>query len=537
MYRLLIIDDEPFIADSLFSLFDNLESMELEVYKAYSARQALHILQKHRVDIVLSDISMPNIDGLELQQILSDKWPAAKVIFLTAYNDFNFAQQAIRHNVVDYILKTEPEQTIIQSIEKTIHLLEEESMNKELLENFKSEKNKYLPLIQKEFIQDLLNGLHMNETNLNQQFKELHLPFSAYSKVIILLLREDNVNSHLPYYIKKENLLKIQKIVHRFIHKKLACYSFQSNSRYQTYIIQHAHDDDYTYLYETLDVIQKSIYNTLNIKISFFLGTDYVSWDQIYAYHQEFMSCFVHEFGAAKYCIVTDKNGMKQPDTLHKNLLKKHREINQRMSMYILDQNQEAFNPLYQQLKSDIIGNMDLPYPIYIQFLHDFSNMLITHLNQYQLYHKSDYNMYIKKLVNLTKMGSLEDIFLTFDEVIEVIFKGFSNNQDDQSDKTIALVNDYIINHLDGDTSLSTISHVLNYNASYLSRLYKTHTGQKLSEYIADLKLNKAKELLRNHQIKINKITKAIGFETPSYFTRFFKNKTGLTPQAYRDKW
>src|SRR5690606_14704865 len=107
MYRLLIVDDEEIIVNGLYEIFRNIKDLDLDVYKAYSGEEAIEWLNRTRVDIVLTDIRMPGIDGLELLEIIHRSWPQCRVIFLTGYDEFEYVYKAIQHKAVNYILKIE----------------------------------------------------------------------------------------------------------------------------------------------------------------------------------------------------------------------------------------------------------------------------------------------------------------------------------------------------------------------------------------------------------------------------------------------
>lgn len=120
MYRLLIVDDLPIIVDGLLELFEQTAHLELDVMKAYSGEEALEVLQNHRIDIVISDIKMPGLEGIELLREIKSQWPSCKVIFLTGYNEFHYARSAITYGGFEYILKVESDEKIIESVERAI---------------------------------------------------------------------------------------------------------------------------------------------------------------------------------------------------------------------------------------------------------------------------------------------------------------------------------------------------------------------------------------------------------------------------------
>ena len=107
MYRILVIDDEPIIADGLYELFAQDETFALEVHKVYSAPDALKLLDRLRIDIVLSDIKMPGMNGLELLTQIHRRWPFCHVIFLSGYSDFEYVQKAMQLGADSYILKSQ----------------------------------------------------------------------------------------------------------------------------------------------------------------------------------------------------------------------------------------------------------------------------------------------------------------------------------------------------------------------------------------------------------------------------------------------
>ena len=97
MQRMLIVDDEPVILDGLYAFFQKANLQDMEIMKAYSAYEAIDWLNSVKVDIVLSDICMPGMDGMQLIEQIMDRWPRCKVLLLTGHNEFDYAHQAIRN--------------------------------------------------------------------------------------------------------------------------------------------------------------------------------------------------------------------------------------------------------------------------------------------------------------------------------------------------------------------------------------------------------------------------------------------------------
>lgn len=126
MYRILVVDDEAFITDSLAFLLENQNMAELEVARAYSAAEALSLLNHSAFQIVISDIEMPGKSGLDLLREIHAKWPSCKVVFLSGHDDFQYAHQAMRYNAVRYVLKNEGDDVLLEAVAECIRRIDRE---------------------------------------------------------------------------------------------------------------------------------------------------------------------------------------------------------------------------------------------------------------------------------------------------------------------------------------------------------------------------------------------------------------------------
>ena len=130
MYRVLVVDDEPMSLRGVSRLIG--DSGDFEVLMAESGQEALSKMERYRVDILVSDIEMPGISGLELLTKVKKRWPFAKVIMLTAYDDFTYIQTSMRQGADAYVLKSDGDAAIISALQKCA-----DEIDKETIENGK----------------------------------------------------------------------------------------------------------------------------------------------------------------------------------------------------------------------------------------------------------------------------------------------------------------------------------------------------------------------------------------------------------------
>ena len=172
LYRILVVDDEELITDSLAGMLAEAPQYELDVYKAYSGSEALELLNEQQFDIVVSDICMPGISGIGLAQKIREKWPLCHVIFQTGYDDFQYAQQAIRQRVTHYILKSEGDEVLLAAIGECIRRLEEDARKQADLIRVQEENRVYKAMIRRKQIQNLFRFGQEKEENFSIDLKK-----------------------------------------------------------------------------------------------------------------------------------------------------------------------------------------------------------------------------------------------------------------------------------------------------------------------------------------------------------------------------
>ncbi|HHX22170.1 MAG TPA: response regulator, partial [Clostridiales bacterium] len=184
MRRLLIIDDEPIIADGLFSHVQEQSLADLEVYRAYSASQALSLLRMWRMDVVISDIQMPGMNGLELAEYILRAWPRCQIIFLTGYDNFDYLYRAQKLGTIQYLLKNEGYPVIMSALHKALSQLSQQERNQQLIARAQQQEQMLLPLLRRELLLDLLRG--ETPSSIQQRLESLSIPMQTDAPVLLL---------------------------------------------------------------------------------------------------------------------------------------------------------------------------------------------------------------------------------------------------------------------------------------------------------------------------------------------------------------
>jgi two-component system response regulator YesN len=219
MYRLLIVDDEPVIVNGLVQLFQGNKDFELDICKAYSSGEALEIAKKTKLDILISDIRMPQKNGLQLVDEMVYYWPSCRVIFLTGYSEFNYVYEALKKNVENYILKTEGIEPIFQAVKEVIGKLEEEKRHR--LQQEKAQRHIQIaePYLKKELMEAMLSGVPLPSLLTESIYTEVDFTIAAQRPSFFLVGQVDRLevqnlkvlesvqrifDNHLPASIARE---------------------------------------------------------------------------------------------------------------------------------------------------------------------------------------------------------------------------------------------------------------------------------------------------------------------------------------------
>ncbi|HHY81430.1 MAG TPA: response regulator [Clostridiales bacterium] len=420
MYRLLIVDDEPDIVEGLLIYLKNAEDLELDIYTAYSGYEALSILSSSKIDILLTDILMPGMTGLELLEKVHASWPYCRVIFLTGHDEFEYVYKAIRYDVVSYILKTEGFEKVGEAVAKAAAQIENSLKISELAQKAEEYLRIALPFMQKEYMTDLIKGDGWSMENRRQQFDELKIPLDCNKPVFLLLGRIHDFDSNMMLHDKSKLQITLQNIMKQCFSQELKIFFTSTERHTYLWIIQPPcyEGNIANQLKGSAEAIQNICMDQLKAYISFIVDSDMVTWEDLP--------------GRYEYL----KNSLytcMEPGT---NVLL--------ISQVPVKPNQAAGSP------------------------------------------------------------------------IETVIA-------------------YINSHIDEDISLAKLADLVYFNPSYLSRLFKQTTGINLLTYINKIRLEKAKKLLRETNMKIHEISSSVGYVSPSYFTQFFRKNVNMNPQEYRD--
>lgn len=533
MYRLLIVDDEELITDGLYDVFSRLMPDDLDVYKAYSGKEALEWMTRTRIDIILTDISMPGLSGLELIEEVQELWPHCKVVFLTGYDNFDYIYQAIQMNNVKYLLKTEGYDKVIDTVKEIVNELDNAPGESKLFQLSEEEKYAYELMAQSDFMRHVLQKsktVCSDLEGLTKEFEHLNIPLDSEEDVYLVMGSLDypkektyTERSHILYYIRSKwdrhfsNQIKSISIVDRYGGLVWFVQADQGK--------QPRPDRLADFFEGALELIQEDCLKTLNLTVQFTISNGLTNWQSLsnkYVYLRQLQQL---KLDTNYPSIIKEKNHDKDQSIEGLNPTPKMDILTAHLSANRKDEFFAEFADLTDSLEQASYHQVTETY---------FSIALVLYVNISQ---KNLQNRIpnFDKLLKIDRHESFRSSLKYLEQVANQLFELKQTNDQDRASKVIDRVSQYIQHHLHEDLSLVRLAEIHYFNPSYLSHLFKQEKGINLSEYIDRYRIRQAKKYLKDPDLKVRDVSERVGYHSAHSFTRFFKKMTGSTPKEYRE--
>ncbi|MGQ8872317.1 response regulator transcription factor [Paenibacillus sp. TSA_86.1] len=536
MYRLLIVDDEEIITDSLYETFARHMPDRLDVCKAYSATEALSWMRRSRIDIVLTDIRMPGISGLELTEEIQRRWPQCRVIFLTGHSDFEYAYQAFQMNNVRYLLKTEGYDKVMHMVEQVMEEIRESHDMHNFLKQQREITSRLTAFRQDEYIRKLLQegASAALSVQLQAELLEREIHLKANSPVYLVLGRLNKLHD-LAEPEQECTQASIRIIGTSLMGEYTECASATDHYGDAVWLLQpkdeqgDADQHFARYMEGTLELVQESCLASLGVSIAFTLSGRGCEWLQIPQQYERLRLLQWMKVGDGMSMVLTDNYEEPQVGT-PKEVLRISSRV-EAMSGFLETGRFQSFYDVFEELVGELL-QQDMTMERAMETYYHLALTFYASFNRWGLKQKTPDQ---RSLLHLNHFSSMKDavqyLYLAADELVH--FK--RSNEEQRANLVVQSLCNYIKGNLEKDLTLVRLAELHHFNPSYLSRFFKQEMGINLSEFIDDSRIRKAKELLMNHELMVREVALQVGYESAHSFTRLFKKQMGMTPQEYRE--
>ncbi len=532
MYKVLLVDDEALTREAIS---ENIRWGELGfelIGSCENGREAMEQIAQNPPDLLLTDIYMPYVDGIGLARYVYENYPDIRTVIISGYDEFEYAKQAVRYQVIEYILKPVTPMELTEVLKRAREKLDEERARSRAWKKLRGAYIQNRPLLQGRFLNSLLRGnVHFEGLREKMEELDLSLPGPFYNTAIV---EGDDLTPFLNQYsdVKDElALFAICNISQEIILKKRLGIVFQSIDERTVIILSGA--DRRGLEKETgkaLEEIHETIRRLLLVETTIGVGhivPDICRLSQSFENAEAAMELKFFQGGNQIICAGPEPDGRKGAFSIDVSAWASRILLNIKIgSVPEIEKDVRGFA---QEIREACVSrNRSI---LYVQ------NLLLTVVNKANLTEDKE-NLIVeeeKELMNrfyaydhLTDMAN--DVIAVFCRLSVLL----GEQRDSYGKKQALQALEYIDqNYRNSDVNLNSVCSYLSMSTSYFSTLFKSYTGETFIEALTKKRLEKAKELLENTSMKAYEVASEVGYADPHYFSIAFKKAVGKPPTEY----
>ncbi len=505
MLRILLVDDEKTEREGIRFLIDKF-ALPLKVAEASNGKKALEYLKGHPVDILLTDVKMPYMDGLELARAANEYNSSLVIIIFSAYGEFEYAKQACEVNAVNYLLKPIEVEEFYSVMGKVIAICKEKKQWEE--------KKESLLVADKSLLLFKLMSPKASCGEIGKNLEAYGIHLQNKYMVVICIETEGNYFEHS--YDEFVNILeKAVPMGYEYINQ----YPNMANI-----LLYDGKCPDHGEIERTAEKIYQAMTRREDGRVSMIVGRHCYGWkdfgknmQEIERLREDTFSCFSGIIYAGKVHRGKEER-LTRTEKMKQKILKSISErdlpaVREHMAAYLSClKDEKSSSAMYAKYTF-----LDIAKALY---------------EEYGIYNKG---ILFETTDEIMECSGLDEVEEAFYRVME---KAGSMQQEDTADvsQTVAEIIRMVKNEYMEDLSLEGIAGKVCLTPAYVSYIFKQETGVSLIKYLTDYRMQQAKILLEQGKMKIVDVGKACGYPNQSYFNRLFKNHFGVTPKQYREQ-
>lgn len=534
MYKIIFIDDEILIREAVLKNTPWKEAGFEISGTAGNGKEAIELINKVHPHVVLTDIRMPVMDGLELAKYIHENYPDIKVMILSGHDEFEYAKRALKYGVSEYILKPITAEELKEELIKIRQKLDESISEREKVLKIQRAYEENMPFLRDLYLNKLLdrNGFF---GDWREQFSHFKITYLGGFTSVCMVALEDASAFFLRYPDTQRDLVDfaIYNISHEICENRESIYCLRNMNDKTIMIFTAGTEEALQRLIR--DIGERIIYELarcMDIKVSIVIGknvTDPVEWCLSYdnaKQAEEFRflldDCtFVYGLDFVPSHAVGVGRTVKTPVWTERLVL-------------LIKTNQTAeIAKACAELFKEIKSNRPDRKSVYVHVQNLVLSIIIT-LEENDLLTREEYEKDVAFINHLNEYEHLKDVEEAFLKLCLSLAEGIAGNRESDNKKLAVLALDYIEkNYHNPDISLNAVCEYLSVSMSYFSTIFKAHTGETYVEAVTRVRVDKAKHLLSTTNMKNYEIAEAIGITDPHYFSTIFKKQTGMTPGEY----
>ena len=537
MLKVFLVEDEVVMRNGIKNTIPwEKEGFEF-VGEASDGELAYPLIKKEKPDILITDIKMPFMDGLELSRIVKKELPQIKIIILSGYNDFDYAKSAISIGVTDYLLKPIGSAKLLEAIRKVADIIETERENERILERYRKEMEENIQQ-EKHKLWSGLASNRLSTAELLEKGHQLGIDFtaSAYQVVLFKLIQEEDVSGCLRDYVEAAQEIE------RFAEDWENVITFDRSPDGWAFLIKGSSREEVNTI---LEYGKKKLVHVISHypEMEYFggIGTSVNRLGDVRSSYLEAAKAFSGRFfiGMNKILRAEDLPNIHAAsgEKIDVSVLRSKKSEQELIEKFLKSGTQEEIKSFLDEYFRNV-GTQNYQSLLYRQYVmmdlffivSDFLKALDIGMEEMPE-ECQDINEIVRNTTSPEDMK--KQLERLFEEAMELRDGHSMKKYSALLEEAKAFIQE---NYQKEGMSLQTVAARVNISPSYFSAIFSSEMGQTFIEYLTSVRLDRAKELLMCSSMRTAEIGYEVGYKDSHYFSYIFKKVVGCSPKEYKNR-
>lgn len=538
MFKVLIIDDEPIIRKGLKNII-NWKNFGCEVCgEAGDGLDGSELIQKHLPDIIITDIRMPEMDGLTMLRDMKRMVPNSKVIILTGHRDFDYVHEALKLGAFDFLLKPSKIEELTSVIVRAVKELKFQMGRTEELEKLKVLFQQNIPVLREKLLYDVIYEINTNEEDILEKLELFDISINNFFMLIVQNDSEDTDSRDISQYDRHLYQFGIINTFNEVFSDHFNVISITLNNIGIAFLVMYAdkNEDAADLIDKKCSYLQEIIRSCFGFTVSIAVSSEGTELTQLPQQFKECREALEHKFYLGSNSIIFhgDVNTFFKYDD--HSMLEKLRKA-------LIEGIKSGNDASVTERLNDIFSYVKGTDPMDKEFIKNFYWNTVSSVNNIRMCLPSADNDKRPEYSELSGLYGLIEKCCNADELnslLEESARSVTLKVKSYNNKSIKLILrkavEYLQTHYHEQVTLNEVAAHAYVSTYYISRMFKREVGKSFVDYLNEIRIEKAKEMLKDVKLKTYEVAEKVGIPDAHYFSRLFKKYVGVTPTEFREQ-
>nr|WP_245363790.1 response regulator [Cohnella thailandensis] len=525
---MLIVDDEEHLVESMTESLPWSTVGITSLSAAYSGKQALGIMEQEPADLVITDVRMPGMSGIELIGEIKRRWPRTVCMLLTGHAEFEYAQEGLKHKVSHYLLKPVKDEELLANVKEAIDgwLAEQEQMRTLVQSQAMVHRNR--PILRANLLNNLIQGRPWHDRKLAEELALYDIPVRVGDETSLMLIRMEDREQRYGISDVPVMAFAVTNIVEELLGDGYGSWSCEDLYGHLLFVVDHNLEKEHPQRQELerlADEARRIVSRLLRLTVSIVVSPAGVFPDSLEELYQRCVATIRSQIGADSDVVVRlSEDHEKAAPHIVASL------YTPPLFAHLLEAGnwsaaREKLEEIFREWRAQYSGSgehlSEIDYALkaaFSYFVHKNGRLLAD----YRLNQASDFK------------GIGELAYWAFG-MLDKLQEEMNTEMSESRHSLVNQIQRFLQTHLSEDVSLQAIADHVYMHPTHVSKVFKKETGENISEYVLRLRMDKAVFLLKESKYKIYEVAGLLGYKNPTYFIKVFKDHFGVTPQEFRE--